>query len=181
MKKIIHIFSKQFFYLFTFVFAFVFIFSVLSFFEYHFGWDIPLVKIEDFNDKLQAFVSLPFTDSVIIYPITSVLPVISLLVTLFYYVVFFYVLKDFFAVFTIEKVFTENSLKKLKRFQLINSIAIIAALVLAVIGAVKYSRIVFDEEHLVLIVHIFVAFLIYFYIDLIKKGQRLQEENDLTI
>lgn len=181
MKKTAYIFSKLFFYGFSLITVFVTTFSILSFVNEKLGWNIPFIELVEQNEKYYTFIKIPFLDLGFGFPKDAFLPLIVMLLTMLFYAIYFYSLKEFFKIFTREKIFSLISLKKLKLFYKINFIPIIVAFFITIVLIIKERYISFDEQHFILIVHSFIAFLIYLYLDLMKKGTMVQEENDLTI
>lgn len=180
MKRSAYIISKMFFYIFSTFFVFVLIFSMLSFAEYYFEWDIPFVEITNADGQDFANISIPFIDLHVGF-IFNFYVLIILWFWLLFYVFYTYALKEFFKVFITEKIFASKSLEKLQFFFKLNFIPIVIGLVIAIVSFIRNKSFNFDEEHFAIIVHAFVAFLVYLYIDILKKGKHIQEENDLTI
>ncbi len=180
MKKTVYLLSRGLFYTFTVFFCFVFVFSILAFVEHYLEWNIPLVDVFKANQHVYARIFLPFIDFKVEF-VFSFLIVLAMWIGLLFYVIYFYTLKEFFRIFIEDEVFNHTSLKRLKTFLYINLIPIAYALVVSVIQIIKNSAFKFEEDQGLAIFHLLIAFLVYFYMDLMKKGQRLQEENDLTI
>lgn len=180
MKNTAYILSRGLFYAFAVFFCFVFIFSILTFVEHYFGWNIPFVEIYDNSGQQYAKISLPLIDFKVEF-IFSFLIVIGMWIGLLFYEVYFYTLKEFFRVFIEDEVFNHKSLKRLKAFFYINLIPIIYALGLSVFQIIKNGHFKFEEDQGIAIFHLLIAFLVYLYMDLLKRGKVLQEENDLTI
>ena len=175
MKKIAFLFSKLFFWGFALFSAFVIPISILSFLEYFFNWDIPFVEIiqrKELNFAVIASVGIEFWLSY---------SVILMWATFIYYSIYFYVLQSFFKIFMIEKTFEEYSLKKLTFFYKLNFIPIIIGFFGITIRYTMFDMLRFDEPHFFVLLHLIIAFFLYFYLDLIKKGNNIQQENDLTI
>jgi hypothetical protein len=180
MKKVIYIFSKVLFNVFAVFFGLVFVFSILAFAEYNWGLDIQYVEIIKKAGEQHARLSIPFVDVIVEFLLSSWVMVI-MWIGLLFYVLYFYFLKEFFKVFILEQSFNSESLKRLKTFFYINLIPLLYALIVSIAQIIRFGKFKFEEDQGIAIVHLFVAFLVYFYIDLIKKGKYLQEENDLTI
>lgn len=180
MKQIAYTLSRGLFYAFAVFFCFVFIFSILAFVEHYFGWNVPFVDIYNNTGQQYAKISLPFIDFKVEF-IFSFLIVIAMWIGLLFYVVYFYTLKEFFRVFIEDEVFNYKSLKRLKTFFYINLIPIVYAVGISIGQLIKDGRFKFEEDQGIAIFHLLVAFLVYLYMDLLKKGKVLQEENDLTI
>lgn len=181
MKNLVYQFSKMFFYGFTFLFFFVLLFSSLSFLEDILGWNVPFVNIKTYEGFKQAFIRVPILEISFVFPIKTIFPAIIMSLSLLYYVVFFYALRNFFKIFIKENLFSKESLKQLKLFRKVNLIAVLITITLILITTIKKRSFQFDEEVLVFTIHFFIAFLIYFFVELIKRGNILQQENDLTI
>ncbi|PKH50024.1 hypothetical protein CXF68_04580 [Tenacibaculum sp. Bg11-29] len=180
MKKIIYICAKTFFYLFTFFFVFVLLFSILSLVEKHGILDVPYVDIiENDVDDFNAKIKIPIVNGIIKYQFSYT--IVFMWLWLLFYSIYFYVLKDFFRIFIDNELFNAKSLNKLKIFFKLNFIPIILNIGIIVIGWTKKEKVSFEEEYFFIFIHSCVALLIYLYIDLFKKGRRLQEENNLTI
>lgn len=180
MKQTIYIISKGLFYALAVFFVFVFVFSILAFTEHQFGWDVPFVELSDSNNGVDTFIKIPLTELGISFPFKMNVIVVMWIGILFY-VIYFYMLKEFFKVFTEEKVFSLKSLKRLKLFFYINMIPLVYALGLSIYQIIGNGQFKFEEDQGVAIFHLFVAFLVYLYMDIIKKGNLVQQENDLTI
>lgn len=178
MKTIIYMLSKGLFYAFSVFFAFVLVFSVLAFVEFQFGWNIPFVELKD--EGTYAFIKIPLLELGIGFQFKiQVLAVMW--IGILFYVIYFYTLKEFFKVFIDEKVFSSESLKRLKTFFYINLVPLVYAVALSIYTFKRNEQFKFEEDQGIALVHLFVAFLVYLYMDLLKKGKILQQENDLTI
>lgn len=101
--------------------------------------------------------------------------------TMIYYSVYFYVLQNFFNLFIAKKTFKEQSLKKLTLFYKLNFIPVIVGFTGIVIRYIMFEALQFDEPHFFALIHLIIAFFLYFYLDLIREGNNIQQENDLTI
>ncbi len=180
MKKTIYILAKGFFYAFAVFFVFVFVFSILTFAEYQLGWNVPYVEITDRTSDAYAKIILPLVDMHVGFTFTLAV-VFVMWIGIMFYVVYFYALKEFFKVFVEEETFNSKSLKRLKTFFYINLIPLIYALGLSIYQIIRDGQFKFEEDQGIAIFHLFIAFLVYLYMDIIKKGSLIQKENDLTI
>ncbi|WP_087521652.1 DUF2975 domain-containing protein [Polaribacter sp. SA4-12] len=180
MKKIIYICAKSFFYIFSTFFLFVFLFSILSLIEQYRFFDAPFVDVlENDVNGFNAQISIPFIKGVIKYQFSYT--IIFMWLWLLFYSIYFYVLKEFFKIFIEDELFTTKSLNKLKIFFRLNFIPIILNTGIIIMGWIENEKVSFEEEYFYLFIHSCIALIIYTYIDIFKKGQKLQEENDLTI
>ena len=180
MKKTAYLLSKGFFYAFSVFFLFVLAFSILAFAEYKFGWDVPFVEITNQDGGEYAFIKIPLIEMSVSF-VYNILVVFVMWIGLLFYAIFFYVLKEFFKVFVEDEAFNTKSLKRLKSFFYINLIPLGYVIVLSIVQLVKTGGFKFEEDHGVALAHLFIAFLVYLYMDLLKKGKVIQEENELTI
>jgi len=179
MKHISYSVSKLFFYGFAFFSVFVIFFSILAFLEFYFQWNIPLVEITDKETSPYAKISIPFFTMIVGFQLSF--KVIGMWLSLLFYTVYFWALKNFFGVFIQEELFNTASEKKLNLFFKLNFIPVFVGIIVLIVGLILSKKIIFNEEFFPFIIHIMVAFMVYFYMDLMKKGRRVQEENDLTI
>jgi hypothetical protein len=101
--------------------------------------------------------------------------------TFIYYSLYFYVLQSFFEIFITEKTFKSKSMEKLTSFYKLNYVPIIVGTLGIILRYSIYDDLSFNEPHFFVLIHLIVAFFLYFYLDLIKKGNSIQQENDLTI
>jgi hypothetical protein len=180
MKNTIYIFSKGLFYAFTAFFLFIVVFSALAFVEYQLGWDVPFVDLSEKNNEVYAFINLPLIELGVGFPF-KIYVLFVMWIGILFYVIYFYMLKEFFKVFIEEKVFSSKSLKRLKLFLYINLVPLLYALGLSIYQIIQTENFKFEEDQGMALVHLFVAFLVYLYMDIVKKGSLIQEENDLTI
>lgn len=178
MKKIIYSLSKGFFYAFCMFFLFVFIFSLLAFVEHSFGWDIPLIDIN--GEKESVFIRIPFTKMGISI-VFHVLAFVGMCLGLLFYVVYFYVLKEFFGVFIKKDLFNTDTLERLKRFYQLNFVPLAYALLLSGERMWRTGQSKLEEDQFLAIFHLLIALSIYLYMDIVKRGKVIQDENDLTI
>lgn len=175
MKKTVYLISKITFWAFILFSCILIPLSALSFIEYFFNWNIPfidIVKIEGLDYAKIKNIGVEFW---INYTITLMWG------TLVYYSIYFYVLKSFFKIFITQKTFEENSVKKLKLLYKLNFIPIIVGFIGIFYRYITLNKLKFDEPHFFVFIHLIIAFFLYFYLDLIKKGNSIQQENDLTI
>ena len=178
MKRIAYQLSTMYFYGFVTFTIFVFVFSILSFTENYFGWDIPFVEVSKKGVGNYVSIRIPLLNLIVEFYLKYVA---FMLLTLLFYSVYSYALKNFFTLFVEEKVFQNKMYEKLNLFYRLNFIPIIIAIIGLVISYVQLKKIKMGEPHFILLIHLFVAFLVYLYRDIIKKGMLIQEENDLTI
>ncbi|MCI2229323.1 DUF2975 domain-containing protein [Polaribacter sp. MSW13] len=158
----------------------MFLFSILSLFEKYEFFDAPFVDIlENDIDGFNVKISIPFIEGIVKYQFSYT--IIFMWLWLLFYAIFFYVLKDFFKIFIDNELFTAKHLNKLKIFFRLNFIPIILNIGSIVMGWIENKKVSFEEEYFFVFIHTCIAIIIYTYIDIFKKGQRLQEENDLTI
>ena len=175
MKKITYLISKITFWGFTLFSAFALVFSILAFLEYYFNWDVSFVEIvkrEELNFVKIKNIGVEFW---INYTI------ILMWGTFIYYSIYFYILQSFFRIFITQKTFKKQSLKKLGLFYKLNFIPVIVGFIGITYRYISLSKLKFDEPHFFVLIHLTIAFFLYFYLDLVKKGNYIQQENDLTI
>jgi hypothetical protein len=175
MKKIAFLISKITFWAFVIFSTILIPLSVLSFLEYFFNWNIPfleIVKRENLDFAKIDFIGVEFW---INYTITLMWG------TMIYYSIYFYVLQGFFRIFITEKTFEEKSIQKLTKFYKLNYVPVIVGIVGIILRYSIYDDLSFDEPHFFVLSHLIIAFFLYLYLDLIKKGNNIQQENDLTI
>ncbi|MAD98223.1 MAG: hypothetical protein CMB99_12930 [Flavobacteriaceae bacterium] len=103
-----------------------------------------------------------------------------ILLALYFYAYYFFTLKDFFNLFVKEKVFEDVSIDKLQTFNKLNYYAGFVFLGRAIYTFVNKDQL---DGELVIIgaIHFVIALLLYYYTDLVRKGLKIQNENDLTI
>ncbi|APZ46460.1 hypothetical protein BW723_09190 [Polaribacter reichenbachii] len=175
MKKLAYLISKLTFWGFL-IFSLILIpLSAFSFLEYYFNWDLPfvdIVKRDGLNFAKIKNIGVEFWLTYTVFLMWG---------TLIYYSIYFYVLKGFFKIFITQKTFEENSLKKLTLFYRINYIPVIIGFIGITIRYFMHNTLRFDEPHFFVLIHLILAFFLYFYLDLIRKGNYIQQENDLTI
>ena len=151
------------------------IFSILSFLEYKFDIQIPFVEVFENHSKIKVpllgfRINVPFNYSILI--------MWSLML---FYLIYFYSFKEFLRVFIKEKMFEDESLKRLQIFLKLNVIPLIYIIVFFALCLVRGLTLRFEDDYVIVLAHLVVAFLIYLYLDVLKKGKHIQEENDLTI
>ncbi len=81
----------------------------------------------------------------------------------------------------IEKTFEEHWLKKLTFYYKLNFTNIVIGFLVIIIRYTMFNTLHLDEPHYFVLFHLMIVFFLYFYLDLIKKGNNIQQENDLTI
>tara|TARA_R110002124_G_scaffold271690_2_gene440613 strand:+ start:741 stop:1268 length:528 start_codon:yes stop_codon:yes gene_type:complete len=175
MKTAAHIISNITFWGFVIFSCILIPLSFLSFLEYFFNWNIPLIDIVKRENLDFAKINGIGVEFWINYTI------ILMWGTFIYYTFYFYILQSFFRIFITQKTFEENSLKRLSLFYKINFIPVIIGFIGGTYRYISLSKFKFDEPHFFVLVHLIIAFFLYFYLDLIKKGNYIQQENDLTI
>jgi len=179
LSSSIYFLSKLFFYVCLAFVVFLILFSALSFAESIWKIDIPLVEVTTTSIETRTKIQIPFMDMHIGFP-NSVL-VFFMWVFFGFYALYFYSLSQFFKVFTQTQVFTERSIKSLKIFGWLNLVPITFGILASLVDIFRGKGFKMDSEYLLVFIHLFVALLVYFYVDLVKKGKRVQDENDLTI
>lgn len=179
MKKVFYLFSKAFFWAFSLFSAFVLLFSIMSFLEYYFNWDIPFIKFFVIEEQNYVTIQIPLIKMKVqfLFSFTMLL----MWGTFIFYSIYFYALQNFFAVFIAKKTFEESSLKKLNLFYRLNYIPVIVSVIGIVIELFIEQKLIFNEVHFFFILHLLIIFLLYLYLDLVRKGLKIQQENDLTI
>lgn len=175
MKKIAFLISKLTFWGFGLFSMIVISLSIVSLLEYYFNWDIPFIDIVTRENLDYAKINGIGVEFWINYTI------ILMWGTFIYYTFYFYVLQSFFKIFITQKTFEENSLKKLTLFYRLNYIPVIIGFMGITYRYISLNRFKFDEPHFFVLIHLIIAFFLYFYLDLIKKGSFIQQENELTI
>jgi len=133
---------------------------MLSFFEYKFGVDIPFVEVFQNRAKVHVpllglHINVPFNYAFLI-----------MWSAMLYYGIYFYAFKIFLKIFIEKKIFKTKPLKRLRFFMILNLVPLIYRL---------------EDDYFIVLAHLVIAFLIYLYLDVLKKGKHIQEENDLTI
>lgn len=175
MKQLAYIASKLFFYFFSILFIFIMVFSILSYFEYKFGMQIPFVEVIGNHSKVNVpllglRINVPYSYSILI-----------MWSAMLYYAIYFYALKEFFKVFIEKNMFEAKSLKRLHFFLKLNLIPLVYIIMFTASFLLRGIAIRLDDDYFIVLAHLIIAFLIYLYMDILKKGKHIQEENDLTI
>ncbi|GAB1855261.1 hypothetical protein MHTCC0001_00940 [Flavobacteriaceae bacterium MHTCC 0001] len=175
MKKLSYLTSSVLFYTIASVLSFIFLFSILSFFEYKFGIDFPFVEIIGSRGKVHVpifnlGINIPFNYAIIF-----------MWIGMAYYTIYFYAFKEFLNIFLQKKMFETRSLKRLRFFLRLNILPLIYIMILCFGFFILGKTVSIKEECFIILAHLVVAFLIYLYLDILKKGKFVQEENDLTI
>jgi len=98
-----------------------------------------------------------------------------------YYAIYFYAFKEFLKVFIENKMFEAKSLKRLRFFLILNFIPLIYIIIFTVSILLRGTNFRLVDDYFIVLAHLVIAFLIYLYLDILKKGKHVQEENDLTI
>lgn len=175
IPRTIYLLSRIFYYLCAVFTVFIFLSSLLSFFESHFDIDIPMITIS----KNETSINIPFIKSQIIF--FNSFGVFALWLSFGFYALYFYALSEFFKVFTKEKIFTHHSINKLRLFGYLNLLTPVLVLFYFILERVQNIPLRLGSEFILPIPHLCIALFVYLYLDLIKKGKLIQEENDLTI
>lgn len=175
MKKLAYITSIVLFYSITALLVFVMLFSILSYFEYKFGVQIPFVEILENRAKVKVpilglRINIPFNYSILI-----------MWTAMSYYAIYFYAFKEFLKVFVEKRMFETKSLKRLRFFLILNIVPLIYIIIFTASFLLKGVAIRLEDDYFIVFAHLVIAFLIYLYLDVLKKGRHVQEENDLTI
>lgn len=175
MKQIAYISSKILFYGYSILYLFLMIFSILSYFEYKFNVQIPFVEVFENHSK----VKVPLLGLRINIPFSYM--IIRMWLVMLFYGIYFYSFKEFLKVFNKKNIFETQSLKRLRLFLILNIIPIFYIIILFISFLIKRVALRFEDDFFIVIAHLVIAFLIYLYLDVLKKGKYVQEENDLTI
>ena len=175
MKKTAYHISKLTFWGFLLFSCILIPLSIFAFLEYYFNWDIPFVDMVQRDGLDFAKIKNIGVEFWINYT------VILMWGTFIYYSVYFHVLQGFFKIFITEKTFQEASIKQLTKFYKLNFIPVFVGVIGIIIRFILIGKFKFDEPHFFVLIHLIVAFFLYFYLDLIRKGNNIQNENDLTI
>jgi hypothetical protein len=175
MKKLAYITSLILFYFIATILLFVFLFSILSFLEYKFGLQIPFVEVFDGKGKVHVpllglNINVPFNYAIFI-----------MWTAMSFYIIYFYSFKEFLRVFVEKNMFEAKSLKRLRFFLILNIIPLAYIIIFTVSFLLKGIPIRLEDDYFIVFAHLVIAFLIYLYLDVLKKGKLVQEENDLTI
>lgn len=175
MKQTAYIASKLLFYLYLSLYIFIMVFSILSYFEYKFGIQIPFVEIIDNRPK----VHVPVLGLGINIPLNSA--ILIMWTSMLYYAIYFYAFKEFLRVFVEKNMFEVKSLKRLQFFLILNLIPLVYIILFTGSFLIKGKAFRLEDDYFIVFAHLVIAFLLYLYLDVLKKGRRVQEENDLTI
>ncbi len=175
MKQIAYIASKVLFYFYLSLYLFIMVFSILSYFEYKFGIQIPFVDIFENHAKVHVpllglRIGVPFNYSILI-----------MWIVMSYYAIYFYAFKEFLRVFVEKNMFEIKSLKRLQFFLMLNLISLVYIILFTASFLIKGKAFRLEDDYFIVFAHLVIAFLLYLYLDVLKKGKRVQEENDLTI
>ncbi|GAA3600374.1 DUF2975 domain-containing protein [Flavivirga amylovorans] len=175
MKKIAYTSSKVLFYIYSALYLFIMIFSILSYFEYKFGIQIPFIEVIENRPKIKVpilglRINIPLNYSILI-----------MWSAMSYYAIYFYSFKEFLKVFVKKNMFETKSLKRLQFFLILNVIPLIYIIILTVSFLISGSAFRLEDDYFIVLAHLVIAFLIYLYLDVLKKGKHIQEENELTI
>ncbi|MBC3756793.1 DUF2975 domain-containing protein [Hyunsoonleella sp. SJ7] len=175
MKKLAYITSSVLFYIIASILLFIFLFSILAFFEYKFEIDVPFVEILGNRGKVNVpifglGINIPFNYAIIF-----------MWIAMTYYLIYFYAFKEFLRVFVEKRTFKARSLKRLRFFLKLNILPFFYIIVLCFCFFILGKPVRVYEEFFIIFAHLVVAFLVYLYLDVLKKGKHIQEENDLTI
>ncbi len=175
MKQLAYISSKVLFYFFSILFLFIVVFSILSYFEYKFGIQIPFVEVFEKHSKI----NVPLLGLRINVPYSYA--ILMMWSAMLYYAIYFYAFKEFLKVFIEKKIFETKSLKRLHFFLKLNLIPLIYIIVFTASFLLRGADLRLHDDYFIVLAHLVIAFLIYLYLDILKKGKSVQEENDLTI
>ena len=175
MKKLAYISSKLLFYSYSILYVFIMIFSILSYFEYKFGVQIPFVEAFENHSKINVpilglRIGVPYNFGILI-----------MWTAMSFYAIYFYAFKNFLKVFIEKRIFEMKPLKRLRFFMILNLVPLIYIIVFAASFLLRGVSIRLEDDYFIVLAHLVIAFLIYLYLDVLKKGKYVQEENDLTI
>lgn len=175
MKKLAYVTSKILFYTIAIVLLFIFVFSIFAFLEYKFELDIPFVDVIDRRGKVHVPVlglniNVPFNYAIL-----------TMWIAMAYYIIYFYAFKEFLKVFVKKELFDKRSLKQLRFFLILNILPLSYIIIFTSSFLIKGIPIRFEDDYFIVFAHLVIAFLIYLYLDVLKKGKYIKEENDLTI
>lgn len=175
MKQLAYIVSKFLFYAYSLLYIFIMVFSILSYFEYKFGVQVPFVEILENRPKIMV----PILDLRINVPLNySILIMWS---AMLYYAIYFYSFKEFLNVFIKKNMFEAKSLKRLRFFLILNVIPFIYIIIFTASFLISGKAFRLEDDYFIVLAHLIIAFLIYLYLDVMRKGNHIQQENDLTI
>lgn len=175
MKNIAYILSKLLFYTYFSLYLFIMIFSILSYLEYKFDIQIPFVEVFENHSKIKipllgSRINVPFSYSILI-----------MWSAMLYYAIYFYSFKEFLKVFIKKNMFETKSLKRLRFFLKLNIFPLVYIIIFIVPILIKGADFRLEDDYFIVFAHLVIAFLIYLYLDVFKKGKYIKEENDLTI
>ena len=171
MKSILYKFSKLFFYGFV-LFAIVLTFGALCAALEH----NDLVEFSFISFQQNEVLMFRFFIVQVLYGAV----LFFIIMALCFYCFYFYILKNFFQLFTEEKVFSEKNIQNLKYFQKLNYIPAIVFLGRGLYPLINQNKI--DGELVIIaIFHLLLALILWYFLELFKKGFYIQTENDLTI
>ncbi len=176
LTKIVYFISRAFFYCSIVFISFIIVFSLLSFIESNSSINIPLVESSEVYTK----VIIPFMRMHVEFQ-NSLVGFSLMSLSLIFYALYFYSLSNFFNVFTKTNLFTDDSIQKLKFFSKLNILPLVIALITILIDQFRGVKFKMDSEYGLVAFHFLIAILVYFYLDLIKKGKLIKDDNDLTI
>lgn len=150
-------------------------FSILSYFEYKFGIQIPFVDVFENHAKVNVpllglRIGVPFSYAILI-----------MWSAMSFYAIYFYAFKEFLRVFVEKNMFEVKSLKRLQFFLILNLIPLIYIILFTASFLISRRAFRLEDDYFIVFAHLVIAFLLYLYLDVLKKGKRIQEENDLTI
>lgn len=151
------------------------VFSALAFLEYKYEVDIPFVEIYNSRPKIHV----PILGLRINAPMN--ISILLMWISMSFYAVYFYFVKEFAEIFVKSNIFETKSLKHLRSFLTLNLLPLIYITILVISILVRGANFKLEDDYFIVLVHIMIAFLIYLYLDILKKGRNIQEENDLTI
>lgn len=148
---------------------------MLSYFEYKFGIQIPFVEVVENRAKVHVpllglRINVPFNYAILI-----------MWSGMLYYAIYFYAFKNFLKVFIEKKMFETKSIKRLRFFMTLNLVPLVYIIIFTASFILSGESIRLEDDYFIVLAHLVIAFLIYLYLDIFKKGRHVQEENDLTI
>ncbi len=180
MKNLIYLLSRLFFYGFAIFSVLVAICSILAIFEYYAVIDFSFLNIGNYENATLKFltIQIPYTSLKVELIFGSLL--LLIFASLLFYTYYFYVLKEFFKIFIKNTLFNTTTLSKMHTFYLLNCAFAIG---FAIRGIFTYFVLDNLDSELILLIciHVFITIILYYYKDVIQKGFKIQEENDLTI
>ena len=175
MKKLAFISSSILFYCVATLLIFIMVFSILAFLEYKFDLPIPFVEVLNGRGKVHVpllglGINIPFNYAILI-----------MWTAMTYYIIYFYSFKEFLRMFVEKNMFETKSLKRLHFFLILNILPLVYIIIFTASFLLKGIPIRLEDDYFIVLAHLIIAFLIYLYLDILKKGKHIQEENDLTI